>query len=217
MSMLTSRSGRNALPEAQRRRRIRVARARPVAAMVLSLVAATPALGGVVVLEDREAWMEAAGSFTTIDFTGYPRGTIVTDQYEDLGITFGPFQMYVQQTSSAFPSDGFGLSGVGNSPIGFSFFEPQTWVGVDYPGGAQIELYSQGELIYQSGFYLPPGDSNFLGVLSPAPFDMVIVRCPAGAGQANIDNLYFGVPAPSALSILGMALWRRRGRRRASC
>ncbi len=149
-------------------------------------------MADVVILEDREAWMAEAGSFTTIDFTGYPHGTIVTDQYEDLGITFGPFQMYVQQTSSAFPSDGFGLSGVGNSPIGFSFFEPQTWVGVDYPGAVQLELYSQGELIYQSGFYLPPGDSNFLGLLSPAPFDMVIVRNPTRGGQGNIDNLYFG-------------------------
>ena len=123
---------------------------RPVAAGMLASLAVGLASGGVAEFFDRDEWIAAVGQFTTADFTGFPHGMFVTDQYADLGVLFtdGNDSIYVNQ--SLFLNDGVGLDG--NGDITVSFATPQVWIGADFPGLLTIELYRDGLLIHSGGF-----------------------------------------------------------------
>ncbi len=60
------------------------------AALILTSSAASTAVAGVIEFfeEDREEWFVAVFEVTTIDFTGFPNDTFITNQYEDLGVLF---------------------------------------------------------------------------------------------------------------------------------
>ncbi|MCH8166014.1 MAG: PEP-CTERM sorting domain-containing protein, partial [Planctomycetes bacterium] len=93
-----------------------------------------------------------------------------------------------------------------------SFTTPQAWIGVDYPGLLRIELFSAGRLIFTSnthGKFL----GNFLGLISTELFDAAVLIDPAG--DVFIDDLHFGVPAPGAVFLFGLAALCARRRRRA--
>ncbi len=83
---------------------------------------------------------------------------------------------------------------------------------MDFPGLMRIELYDQGRLIYTSSNFLPGGVGNFAGLLSDAPFDAAVLIDPLG--EAEIDDLHFGVPAPGALPLLALGALTQRRRRR---
>ncbi len=168
------------------------------------------AVCGVVEFFDKEEWETAVGSFLTVDFTGFPDGIFITDQYAELGILFTDGNDSIFLNDGAFPNDGVGLDG--NGDISVSFDTPQAWIGVDFPGVLQMELFSTGRLIHTSSIAGGGGVGFFLGLISSELFDAAVLIDPLG--EAAIDDLHFGVPAPSALWLLAVAALLPRRRRR---
>ncbi|MCH8151501.1 MAG: hypothetical protein IH830_03905 [Planctomycetes bacterium] len=182
-----------------------------VAALLIAWPGNGQALGGFVAeFTDKDEWIAAVGDFTTIDFTGFAQGTFITDQYADLGIVFTDGNDSINFSPTAFPNDAWGLDG--NGDISVSFDAPQAWIGVDFPGDLQIDLFSEGRLIHTSVF-IAGGIGNFGGLISSELFDAAVLIDPIGV-EAEIDDLHFGVPAPGALWLLGLAALFPRRRRR---
>ena len=181
-----------------------------IAAAMLAWVGNGQVSGGFVEeFTDKDEWIAAVGQFTTIDFTGFPDGTFITDQYADLGILFTDGNDSIVFAGS-FINDGVGLGGNGN--ISMSFDTPQAWIGVDHPGFLSIELYSEGRLFFASNLW-GGGVGNFLGLVSTELFDAAVLIDPLDR-LAFIDDLHFGVPAPGALWLLAVAALMPRRRRR---
>jgi len=123
--------------------------------------------------EDFAGWQNAAGDFTFIGFTEYPQGTILTDQYADLGIVFPEANAAVIESDSF--EDGQGI--FRDTPSGFDniwveFDQPITAIAVDFPGLIQFELFSNGNSIYLSNAF---NDSagGFVGLNSDNMFNRV--------------------------------------------
>ncbi len=180
-----------------------------IAAAILPWAGNGVVCGGLIEFTDKEEWIAAVGRFTTIDFTGFPDGTFITDQYADLGILFTDGNDNIFLNDGAFPNDGAGLDG--NGDISVAFDTPQAWIGVDFPGFLTIELYTEGRLFFTSNLW-GGGVGNFLGLISSELFDAAVLIDPLD--QAAIDDLHFGVPAPSALWLLAVAALLPRRRRR---
>ena len=169
------------------------------------------AVGGFIEFTDKEEWIAAVGAFTTIDFTGFPDGTFITDQYADLGILFTDGNDNIFLSDNGFPNDGAGLFGGGFTPIAVSFDSPQAWIAVDFPGLMQFELFSGGKLIYTSSVF-SDFQSRFAGLVSSELFDTAVILDPADHA-VFIDDLHFGVPSPGAIALLalgGLFFTRRR-------
>lgn len=181
-----------------------------VAASALSAHAAAD----VVEFTDANAWQDAVGQVTTIDFTGLPDTTPITDQYSDSGITVDEPAFIFGPTLAA-QNDKWGLHG----PAGLRLYfdSPQNWVAIDHPGVAQFELYSEGELVHTSSLFFHGGLGNFSGLVSDTSFDEVYIFKPDPPYNNNvfIDDLHWGtVPAPGALSLLFIASVLRTRHRR---
>lgn len=175
-----------------------------------SVLATTAAARGgfIEFLDDEAGWLAAAGRFTTITFTELPKNTIVTDHYADLGILFTDANDNID-FGGAFVNDLWGLDG--NGDINVVFDTPQAWIAVDFPGAIAFQLFRNGELIY-SGGWGPSGFGHFFGIVSTTElFDAARIIDPLG--QAEIDDLHFGVPAPGALWVLAGMGVIGRGRR----
>jgi len=163
-----------------------------------------------VVYDDKVAWEAAVGgNFSTMDFTGFPENTIITDQYAHLGAIFtqGGFITF----TGSFEQDGWGLSSNLDEFI-LEFDQPMNWLAADHPGFLQYFLYLDGVLVGETS--LLGGDlGSFSGVISDEPFDMVIILDPATV--PNVDDLHFGpaIPAPAAWVLAVAPLVGRRRRR----
>ncbi len=184
-----------------------------VAALLAGLVS-THARADVIEFIDKDKWFAAVGEVTTIDFTGFEKGTLITDQFAELGVVFNGLGHFIDQDDVTY-EDGWGLFRVGDpsNPIDLSFTTPQSWIAVDFPGAVQFELFSQGRLIYTSNGFSDEGDPpGFAGLVSTELFDAVLITDPRG--DVFIDNLHFGVPAPGTLALLGLAAAFPRRRRR---
>jgi hypothetical protein len=163
--------------------------------------------------DNRNDWLATAGAFTRVDFTGYASNTIITTQYQSLGVTFtdGTDRIHL---SNAYPNDLSGLYGASDE-IHVSFAQPMHTLAVDYPGSMKFKLYWQGQLTYTSSDFLNSGSGSFAGLISDQPFDAAVILDPTGG--VFIDDLYFGqpIPAPGALGLLfGASLLRVSRRRR---
>jgi hypothetical protein len=158
---------------------------------------------------DKDEWIAAVGPFTTIGFTGFPDGTLITDQYADLGVIFTGGTENVFLSENLFPNDGAGLIAVG--VIAMEFATPQAWIAVDFPGAVQFELFRGGEPIYKSSDFLGGGVGFFAGLLTTELFDSAVIDDPIDNVVA-IDDLHFGVPAPPTLLLLALGglLGKRR-------
>jgi hypothetical protein len=179
-------------------------------ACVALLSAAGAARGGVVeFLDDRDGWLAAVGPFTTINFTGFPDGTFITTQYADLGVVFTDGNDQIFLNGNAFPNDGAGMDG--NGDIEVAFDTPQAWIAVDFPGAIKFQLFSERQLIYDSSSFFAGGFDHFFGLVSTELFDSARIIDPLG--EAEIDDLHFGVPAPGTLPVLGSVGLIGRGRR----
>ncbi len=202
-------------PAAPRRRGSAPGRA---AAAVAVALLGPPAPGGFVEFDDKEAWIDAVGSFVTVDFAGFPAGTLITDQYAALGVLFTDGLDVVECCDLvAYPNDGAGLFSI--PAIRVQFTTPQSWLAVEYPGPIEICLYWRGELIHTSSGYDPVPYGNFAGLVSTQLFDAAVVsRSPDHTAflPIQIDDLHFGVPAPGAGLLLAAFLLSPRGRRRRS-
>ncbi|MCH8153114.1 MAG: hypothetical protein IH830_12180 [Planctomycetes bacterium] len=162
-------------------------------AAVCLFVPGGTATAGVLEFEDKDEWLDAIGPFVTVDFTGFEPGTVITDQYADLGVLFvdgfytiKPFDPFL------FPNDGWGLDGNGNITVAFD--TPMAYIGVDYPGFLRIELFRDGKLIYTSSVFFGDPVGNFAGLLSTKLFDMAVLMDDPPPDQAAIDDLHFGPP-----------------------
>ncbi|MHC4406648.1 MAG: hypothetical protein ACYTG0_44055 [Planctomycetota bacterium] len=173
------------------------------AAVAFTCLAVGTARADVIEFTDKDEWIAAVGPFDTVDFTGFPDGTFITDQYAHLGVLFTDGNDNIFLNDGAFPNDGAGLDG--NGDINVSFDTPQAWIGVDFPGILRIELFANGQLIYTSSDFGVggPGTGNFAGLFCDEQFDAARLIDPAG--EAAIDDLHFGVPSPSPLWLVGLA------------
>ncbi len=183
-----------------------------IAAAMLPWAGNGAVCGGFIEFTDKQEWEAAVGAFTTIDFTGFPDGTFITDQYADLGVLFVGGNENIFVNDFLFPNDGAGLDDGGFTPIAVSFDTPQAWIAVDFPGLIQFELFSAGELIYTSSEFGVGGVGNFAGLVSTELFDLAVMSDPSGV-DVVIDDLHFGVPSPGAIALLalgGLFFTRRR-------
>jgi hypothetical protein len=161
---------------------------------------------------DKADWEAAVGAYTTIDFTGFPEGTLITDQYADLGVLFTDGNDFIDLNDTAFPNDGAGLLGNMFDDIELAFDQPTSWLGLEFPGGLWLRLYRDGELMYTSPVF---DGAYFTGLVSSEPFDAVDIIDVSGESVA-IDDLHFGppIPAQGALALLAVAGLTRRTRGR---
>ena len=120
------------------------------AILLPALLTVNPAHSDVTEFIDKDEWIAAVGPFTTIDFTGFPHSTPITDQYADLGVIFTGGTEIIFLSDNLF-RDGAGLFAFGDIAVEFS--TPQAWIAVDFPGGVQFELFRDGESIYKSSFF----------------------------------------------------------------
>jgi hypothetical protein len=178
----------------------------PMAALGLVLVGTAD--GEVIEFTDKDEWTASVGAFVTADFTGFPNGTFITDQYAEVGAVFtdGNDSIHI---AAVFENDGAGLDG--NGDIEIAFLSPQAWLASDFPGDLQIDLYMGGQFLHSSVF-IAGGAGNFAGIVSTDLFDRAILIDPSGL-QAAIDDLHFGVPAPGSLAALGLGVLFPRRRR----
>ena len=160
---------------------------------VLALFAGVgSAYGDVTVFSDKDAWIAAVGPFATADFTGFPDGTRITNQYGDLGVTFADITDFVLCCSeSTFPNDGAGLDG--NEGISLVFDTPQAHIAVDFPGTVKYQLFRQGELIHSSVPFGGVGAGFFIGLVSTELFDAALLTDPFD-DNVVLDDLHFGAP-----------------------
>jgi len=179
-------------------------------------VVAQSAVCDVQVFSDNEKWQNNTDGFTFIGFTEYPQGTILTDQYADLGVTFPEANAAVLESDFLF-EDGHGI--FRDTPSGFDniwveFDEPVTAIAVDFLGLIQFELFTDDKSIHLSNPYSDNG-GGFAGLISEQSFDKARIFDPGGV--TAIDNLYFGppIPAPGVLggfAIAALCFHRRRRR-----
>ena len=164
---------------------------RLLAALVTS-AAGVSAQGGVIEFDDKDAWIAAAGEFTTIGFTEVPNLTFLSNHYADLGVVFSDGNDITRCCGQfeTWPNDGAGLDGNGN--ITLAFDEPQASIASDFPGFLQIELYRKGQLIYASGLLGVGGVGNFGGLVSGALFDTAVLMDFPPEHEAEIDDFHFG-------------------------
>ena len=157
----------------------------------------------VIEFTDKDEWIAAVGAVTTIDFTGFPDLTVVTDQYADLGAHFTDGDDLILSVGG-FLNDGWGL-GDNNGDINVSFDAPLFYVAVDFPGNLAIELFNQGELTFTSGGFGGGGVGFFGGLLSSEPFDAIRIFDFID-NAVFIDDLHFGPPIPAAPALALLAL-----------
>ncbi len=178
-------------------------------AALLAQTGAAPA--GVLEFSDRDEWFAAVDQVTTIDFTDFPHGTLLSNQYDELGVLFTDRVDIVLCCGGAFPNDGAGVNGVGS--ISLAFTAPQYAIAVDFPGDVMFDLYNGGELFYTSSQFGGGGIGNFGGLISTQPFDAAVISDPVD-DHVFIDDLHFGVPGAGAPWLFGAAAFFPRRRRR---
>lgn len=168
-----------------------------------------------------QSWQQAAGGFTTIDFTDLGQWEpVASDRYASSGVLVTDWDGNVGETNTlAFPLDNHGLFGY--CVIEFTFTSPMQAVSMHFPGGINAWLYAGDTLL---GYVQNGGGSGvnfFLGFTSDVAFDRIVLRDfsmppPFPCNEVHIDNLYFSaVPSPGVLAALalGASLTGRRRRR----
>ena len=164
-------------------------------------------------IQNFSGWQQAAGSYSTVDFTGFPSNTFITEQYASLGVHFTNIGPNVVQPLAweLFPQDGHGIDG--NNGIILAFDEPIHSIGQHGPGAWRFRLYSGGQQIFVSSWW--GGATNgYSGLYSDIAFDGVYIESP-NANDVYSDNIYFStIPAPGAVAVfVGSGLIRRRRKR----
>jgi hypothetical protein len=178
------------------------------------LACAASAQAGFTTYTNFDAWKSATGnSYTTLDFV-FPQPVLLTTQYLSLGVSFPDQEEVAAPLPASFPFDGWGIWGAGfaDSDIHLKFATPQKWIAAHYPGYVSYQLISNGTVIYTSPFHGTAGASDFHGVVSSVTFDEVRLINPLS--ELYVDNIYFGIPAPGTLALLGAGLIGGRRRRR---
>ncbi len=152
-----------------------------------------------------------------MDFTGFPEGTHLDEQYlDEFGVRFVDETNFVIGPSrQLFPNDSWGLRiGSFAEYAEFTLEAPVTSVAFEFPGSIAVTLWLGDELVGETG-HARPGSGHFFGVISDLPFDRV--RIDDGADTASLDDIRIGmaIPGPAVAWMLAIpALGSRRVRRR---
>jgi len=184
--------------------------------LVAALLLASKAAAEITTYTDRDAWFEAVspgGSvpITTIGFSEFPAGTVITDQYDHLGVNFSGVNSTRGFDDVAYPQDGWALQG-GIGGVTVDFDAPRHALGLDHPGDSFMELFHLGEQIATVDFD-GSGFGQFSGIVSTQPFDSVILS--DSSAPSFIDDLHFvTIPVPGSFVCIGVSLLCRPGRRR---
>lgn len=155
--------------------------------VLLAMVGST-VRGDVTSFVDKDEWIAAVGSFTTIGFSDFPPNTFITDQYVDLGVLFTDGADITRFCPDTCPVDEWGLDG--NDFIQLEFSASMAYIAVDYAGDVQIDMYSDGVLI-GSAMFGAGGIGNFGGLISTELFDSAILFDPV-LKDVFLDDLHFG-------------------------
>ena len=185
--------------------------ARCSVSLIIVLAFSAQSFAEITLYYDKQEWQTTVGDYTTITFAELPNGTWVSNQYENLGITF-EFDDFIHsqvQTQPYFTNDGAGLNTFGEigRPL-VRFTPPMYAIAIDsHYSVANFILLYQGTFV---GDVTVVSSGYFKGVVSTLPFDEVR-GMPKG-----IDDLFFGppIPAPGALGLCGVVLYMHRRRRR---
>jgi hypothetical protein len=162
----------------------------------------------------------------TFDEHVFAPGTVLTDQYADLGVRFSPNLIYgIPVSAGQFPPlEGSILRNffpggtgpfVGLEPFSLLFDEDQTSVAFAMnflqPGATTISALLDGNLVrsFDVEAQTDPTDNFFLG-FSGIVFDEIRIDLPDGNNTMLLDNIQFGstadVPAPGGHWLLGIGL-----------
>jgi len=165
--------------------------------------------------DDRDQWFDDVGgpdNVSTVDFTGFPDGMPVDDQWAHLGVHFGDLTFISGKSTTFYPNDGWGA--IGYPDINITFDQPMQWIAADFPGAKKIQLFDENTLIYESSILGGVGNPHFGGIVSDESFDRVRFFLEDTTVQA-IDDLFFGppIPAPASLAPLAVLLCARSRRR----
>jgi MYXO-CTERM domain-containing protein len=160
---------------------------------------------------DFAEWQSALTSVTTIPFTGFADGTLISTQYEAQGILFDSPHPFTLSGIDLFLNDGAGITtNTLIQDIEAQFSQPQYGIAAHFTGSIQLEIFSDGASTFLSDTYGgAPG--VFVGFVLDQPFDSAILFDPNDP-VVVIDDLHFGVPGPGALPLLALAgiVGRRR-------
>lgn len=156
--------------------------------MLIPLLLLLPSLAQVTEYTSHAAWDAAVGSSQCADFTGLANGTLITNQYSGIGMTFTQGNDAVL-LSSAFTTDGAGVNCGGDMEIVFS--SPQTAIGCDFPGALHFNIYSGNTLVWSSSNFAGAGTGFFAGLVSTATFDRAVIS-DWFDGLAFVDNVCIG-------------------------
>lgn len=184
-------------------------------ALALCLVLSSRVSASVTLYTNYASWSAASGPFTTVTFNEVPHPSILTNQYQDLGILFTSADPDVAGFFSS-ASDQAAVNGL--DVIEISFAEPICAFAWLHPDGTRIRLFSGNDLIYSSNYLGGSGWGWFTGVNSATAFDRIRLNDFGAYGDhVFVDNIYFStIPAPSGAMLIGLAglVGGTRGRRR---
>jgi len=186
--------------------------------MVVGLVVlvrwSSPCGADVVKFEDADAWWDAAGEVTTIDFTEFEHGDVLTDEYSDLGLTFGDPGVFVL-VGTTFPLDNHGIRSAAGG-FEFHFDGNRIALGFTYPGFFRVRLFDGDRLVGGPTLFNSDRLGQFGGLVSSEAFDRVTITGLLPDDPEFLGDIYFGpvVPAPAAWLVVAGGLVAGRGGRR---
>ncbi|NNU17380.1 hypothetical protein HK107_13695 [Parvularcula sp. ZS-1/3] len=191
-------------------------------------VGALSAAASAAPISNASSGIANADQTITFDEVALAPGTVVTDQYEALGVTFSPNLFYIENFSNRPNLDDPGLASFGSSgtlttytinftdavsaaSLAFSAnFGNFTFTALD--GGSTVESFN-----FDAGFSSTTAFFGFEGIV----FDAIEIQ--SSNAFTIIDNLsYSEVPVPAALPIylgglaVGGVIMRRRKKARAA-
>lgn len=184
-------------------------------ASTIALMLQQQATASVTLYDQYAAWGAAAGPFTTVTFNEVPHPTLLSNQYQDLGILFTSADPDV---AGSYPNASDGAAVNGFQIIEVTFAAPINAFAWLHPGATRIRLFSGDTLVYQSTYLGGSGWGWFTGVHSSVAFDRIQLNdFDTGFGNpVYVDNIYFStIPGPAGLALIGFAGLIRGSRRRA--
>lgn len=181
-------------------------------AVAASLGMVTVACAGFQNFFDKPAWASQVPSFTALTFSEFDEDTWMTNQYVVHGVTFLNGDDDVDFGWETYPEDGWGIDA--NNDCHLIFDSDQFAIAVAHPGQMAIRLFNDNQIVYEFLFFPGGGYGFFGGVVGTEPFDEAVIF-DFWDDQINIDDIYFAVPSPAAVALLGLGA-AFHGRRRRS-